>query len=621
MSPIQQLQTNIERESSEEKKLMHYKDLAEVLVKLGTVISVSGFRFSKKVQAAEKAILLKELRAPSLGNFKNLFDTFAGKAEGFWREPAQFLKDEKFSDSIKRISDLRNHLAHGHIPKDNEAQELNQHFMDEINPLLEFEIFRKLNFRFETSTKEGLERVVLEYNGSTLEASPFIYFFENAFYFYNGYERDFTAYFIYYKESSGVMRAVDWKEEGEEMLSLKAYSLDISTKFQISIPGQASGHLERTTEMKQVIDTLDNPQTKGCIAIEGRWGMGKTAFLSRLIADLQKRNREQKKIKFQIIEYFKTEEALTKSTEFFEEFFLARSLDYVEFEKTDSFENTYKIVLQKILDEESKAGKPVLFIDNLDKINPEILSYVKLAIEKGFLLVYTARPDTLKVNPNLKELESYLKTKIVLQPLTDAMVKQFWNDKGEKKYAGKTILQIATEKANKNPLFFRLWAQSIRTGRRDIGTLAGDLKIAFENQIAAIKKERNNSNDFFPLLDLLCYTKTPLSLEEIHELLHTTEEKTISILEGAKDFLKCEEGRWSIDTSGFVEYYKELYLVPVNLVRSQYIIPCIERGGNLPKNMGISEIFVKSYLDVLQVQDGSNQKRKEKNKIRARFGV
>ena len=90
-SPLLQLQTNLERESREEKKVMHNKDLAEVLVKLGMILSVAGYRFSKRMQAEDKAKLLRELRAPSLGNFKNLFDSFAGKADGFWKEPAKFL--------------------------------------------------------------------------------------------------------------------------------------------------------------------------------------------------------------------------------------------------------------------------------------------------------------------------------------------------------------------------------------------------------------------------------------------------------------------------------------------------------------------------------------------------
>jgi hypothetical protein len=281
----------------------------------------------------------------------------------------------------------------------------------------------------------------------------------------------------------------------------------------------------------------------------------------------------------------------------------------------------YEDVLQKMMKKSSVSGNPVFFIDNVDKLNPEILKYIHKALASGFRMFYTTRHDYLNVNTNLTSLKDLTTKKIVLQPLTDSMIKTFWNDKEAKKYKEKSISQIATEKTNRNPLFFRLWAQSIRTGRRDIGILGGDVKIAFENQIAAIKKERNNSNDFFPLLDLLCYTKTSLSLEEISELLKISTEKTISILDGAKDFLKYEEGRWSIDTYAFVEYYKELYLVPVNLVRSNYIIPCIERGVPLLKNMGISDMFVKSYLDVVQSQDGSKLRRKEKNKLRARFGV
>ena len=620
-SPLLQLQTNLERESREEKKVMHNKDLAEVLVKLGMILSVAGYRFSKRMQAEDKAKLLRELRAPSLGNFKNLFDSFAGKADGFWREPAQFLKDNKFSDTIKEVSDLRNHLAHGHIPKDKEAVELNQSFQKVILPLLEWDIFRELKFQVEKSTNEALERVILDYRGNTLEASPFIYKHENAFYFYNGYERDFTAYFIYYKEESGVVRGNGWKEEVEDMLTLKAYSLDLSTKFQTLLPGIELGHTERSKELKEVVEFLDNPNSKGCIAIEGNWGMGKTTFLSRIILYLQKRNRESKKIKYQIVEYFKTVEGITNTPEFFEEYFLARAKDYVNFEEEGDFERVYEDVLQKMKEKSSVSGNPVFFIDNVDKLNPEIFKYIQKALYSGFRMVYTTRHDYLDINTNLTSLKDLTTKKIVLQPLTDSMIKTFWNDKESKKYKEKTIFQIATEKTNRNPLFFRLWAQSIRTGRRDIGILAGDLKIAFENQIAAIKKERNNSNDFFPLLDLLCYTKTPLSMEEISELLKISTEKTLSILDGAKDFLKYEEGRWSIDTSGFVEYYKELYLVPVNLVRSNYIIPCIERGVPLPKNMGISEMFVKSYLDVLQKGEVSIASRKEKNKIRARFGV
>ncbi|MCA9460248.1 MAG: ATP-binding protein, partial [Nanoarchaeota archaeon] len=448
----------------------------------------------------------------------------------------------------------------------------------------------------------------------------YIYNFDNIFYFFNGYDNDFYSFYIFYQENEDSEQShnFNWKFEVEELLPLKRFNMSISTKFQMLLPSLSKEHQDREEEINKVMSFLESSEA-GCLLIEGNWGLGKTTFLSKLISELQIQNKDSNKPKYIIIEYFLAEYDNTNKSEFFQEYFVARVNDYIDLEESTIFENSFFNIINILKSSENSIGKIVIFIDNLDKIQTQIFNYLLKAAEMGIKIIYTAKPDYLDYNNNLNNIKIHTKQKLILKPLSDSMIHSFWNDIYSIKMEKKEILDNLMYKTNKNPLLVKLWFQSIKSERNDIHLIARDVKNDFDKKLLDIKKERNNSNDFFSILDILCYTNSTLSIDEICILLNKKDKEIIELLYFVSDLLLYKDKKWQIGTVAFKEYYTNKYKVPVNLVRSKFIIPCIERGESIPEGLKISESFIYEYKEKMNKE--LNYKKIELTRIRAKYGV
>jgi hypothetical protein len=536
-NPISYIETLSQNETDPFRKLHKRKDLGEVLTKIPCMIALAHALSKTKIPSKLKAVMLEKLKAPSIGVWTQIRNEFTD-SPSYKAELSPLFAE--LNDKVKNIfnqtmAEVRNKLAHGADTQEATVKKYSGEMENQLKPLLLLSFFKNLEFK--TQALEGelslFHKVLCTVNDKTYDLSPFVYFKGETVLLFNGYDTDFVPTYVFYSENATMLREPFLKEVYREFLPMREWQENPSTYFFVRTPVYSKHHLFREELLSEVLEWCKTG-SESVGYLEAVSGMGKTAFLSKVIEDISTAEN------LSTVEFFFESGKDHSTLDFFERYFVERTDEYLTYERQstkleDNFRETIKAMQEN--------GKTVLFLlDAPDKAPTEVNKLLNVLLSMGGRILLTKSPA---VDQYDKWKES--KKTFTLPILTEENFEFIWDQiLGGRTFKNPTkiekIKKIALAVSAGNPRVIRLWIGSIRQdrtglGKRPLEMMPGELQNYYESLFKNRSERGMNMTIIFGILFLLTATKEPISIETMAEKLQTSTEEIETWLDPIIDFV------------------------------------------------------------------------------------